>query len=168
MHIGASLERMQHTAIHRRVIPIGVVCASGIGVSAMLSARIQKSFHPDVRLQIFSMEDVQRHAYDDAELLVSTFSLDVADREVIVKYHLLNQQDIHNIPSAYCRQELSEPIQKAVQPVREFREQLRLPPSVKKVCFCWTTSGCISATVIFLMELLIEGAAYIGKNAARS
>ena len=25
MHIGASLERMQHTAIHRRVIPIGVV-----------------------------------------------------------------------------------------------------------------------------------------------
>lgn len=26
MHIGASLERMQHTAIHRRVIPIGVVC----------------------------------------------------------------------------------------------------------------------------------------------
>ena len=75
MHIGASLERMQHTAIHRRVIPIGVVCASGIGVSAMLSARIQKSFHPDVRLQIFSMEDVQRHAYDDAELLVSTFSL---------------------------------------------------------------------------------------------
>ena len=117
MHIGASLERMQHTAIHRRVIPIGVVCASGIGVSAMLSARIQKSFHPDVKLQIFSMEDVQRHAYDDAELLVSTFSLDVSDREVIVVTPLLNQQDIHNIRAAVTsRQELSEPLQKAVQP----------------------------------------------------
>ena len=113
MHIGASLERMQHTAIHRRVIPIGVVCASGIGVSAMLSARIQKSFHPDVKLQIFSMEDVQRHAYDDAELLVSTFSLDVSDREVIVVTPLLNQQDIHNIRAAVTsRQELSEPLQK--------------------------------------------------------
>ena len=168
MHIGASLERMQHTAIHRRVIPIGVVCASGIGVSAMLSARIQKSFHPDVRLQIFSMEDVQRHAYDDAELLVSTFSLDVADREVIVVTPLLNQQDIHNIRTALtCRQELSEPIQKAVQPVSEFREQLRLLHTISEESLLLLDHIRLHISDSdTLSQLLIESAEYIGKNAA--
>ena len=168
MHIGASLERMQHTAIHRRVIPIGVVCASGIGVSAMLSARIQKSFHPDVRLQIFSMEDVQRHAYDDAELLVSTFSLDVADREVIVVTPLLNQQDIHNIRTALtCRQELSEPIQKAVQPVSEFREQLRLLHSISEESLLLLDHIRLHISDSdTLSQLLIESAEYIGKDAA--
>lgn len=170
MHIGASLERMQHTAIHRRVIPIGVVCASGIGVSAMLSARIQKSFHPDVRLQIFSMEDVQRHAYDDAELLVSTFSLDVADREVIVVTPLLNQQDIHNIRTALtCRQELSEPIQKAVQPVSEFREQLRLLHTISEESLLLLDHIRLHISDSdTLSQLLIESAEYIGKNAAAS
>ena len=168
MHIGASLERMQHTAIHRRVIPIGVVCASGIGVSAMLSARIQKSFHPDVRLQIFSMEDVQRHAYDDAELLVSTFSLDVADREVIVVTPLLNQQDIHNIRTALtCRQELSAPIQKAVQPVSEFREQLRLLHTISEESLLLLDHIRLHISDSdTLSQLLIESAEYIGKNAA--
>ena len=168
MHIGASLERMQHTAIHRRVIPIGVVCASGIGVSAMLSARIQKSFHPDVRLQIFSMEDVQRHAYDDAELLVSTFSLDVADREVIVVTPLLNQQDIHNIRTALtCRQELSEPIQKAVQPVSEFREQLRLLHTISEESLLLLDHIRLHISDSdTLSQLLIESAEYIGKDAA--
>ena len=165
MHIGASLERMQHTVIHRRVIPIGVVCASGIGVSAMLSARIQKSFHPDVRLQIFSMEDVQRHAYDDAELLVSTFSLDVADREVIVVTPLLNQQDIHNIRTALtCRQELSEPIQKAVQPVSEFREQLRLLHTISEESLLLLDHIRLHISDSdTLSQLLIESAEYIGK-----
>ena len=163
MHIGASLERMQHTVIHRRVIPIGVVCASGIGVSAMLSARIQKSFHPDVRLQIFSMEDVQRHAYDDAELLVSTFSLDVADREVIVVTPLLNQQDIHNIRTALtCRQELSEPIQKAVQPVSEFREQLRLLHTISEESLLLLDHIRLHISDSdTLSQLLIESAEYI-------
>lgn len=168
MHIGASLERMQHTAIHRRVIPIGIVCASGIGVSAMLSARIQKSFHPDVKLQIFSMEDVQRHAYDDAELLVSTFSLDVSDREVIVVTPLLNQQDIHNIRAAVTsRQELSEPLQKAVQPASEFREQLRLLKSISEESLLLLDHIRLhTSDSETLMELLVEGAAQIGKDKA--
>lgn len=168
MHIGASLERMKHTAIHRRVIPIGVVCASGIGVSAMLSARIQKSFHPDVKLQILSMEDVLRHAYDDAELLVSTFALDVDDREVIIVTPLLNQQDIQNIRiSLKKHQELPEPVSKTAQPVSGFREQLRLLHRVSEESLLLLNHIHLhrsDGTTLF--EILNDSAVFIGHDEA--
>lgn len=168
MHIGASLERMKHTAIHRRVISIGVVCASGIGVSAMLSARIQKSFHPDVKLQVLSMEDVLQHAYEDAELLISTFALDIVDREVIIVTPLLNQQDIQNIRvSIKKHQELPEPVNKTAQPVSGFREQLHLLHRVSEESLLLLDHihlHCSDRTTLF--EILKESAAYIGQDEA--
>ncbi|MCR0205156.1 transcription antiterminator [[Clostridium] innocuum] len=166
MHIGASLERGKHTAAHRRVIPIGVVCASGIGVSAMLSARIQKSFHPDVRLQVLSMEDVLQHAYEDTELLVSTFALDVTDRQVIVVTPLLNQQDIQHIRLALKkRQELPEPVKKASQPISDFRVQLQLLHKISEESLLLLDHIHLHTTQqTTLSDILMESAQYLGRD----
>lgn len=97
MHVGAALERMD-SVVHRRIITIGVVCASGIGVSALLSARIANTFHDDVQIKTLSLDHVISRQFYDCEALISTFELD----ETLLLPHiqvdpLLNKEDCDQI-----------------------------------------------------------------------
>lgn len=96
MHIGAAMERMQHN-LSRRKISIGVVCASGIGVSSLLSARIQTSISTPLDIHVLSIDEILKEPYLKCELLISTFRLEVEDRRVLQVTPLLNCEDIRNI-----------------------------------------------------------------------
>lgn len=97
MHIGASLERAKPSIHKKRTIMIGVACASGIGISALLSARIQKVFQQEVSIQTLSMEDVMHQNYADCELLVTTFHMEVDNLPLIEVSPLLSEADVVNI-----------------------------------------------------------------------
>lgn len=97
MHIGASLERMKQTFTPQRKVGIGIVCASGIGISALLTARMKKSFAFGIHLHILSMEEVLHEELKDCELLISTFSLPSMNIPVLLVSPLLNNDDIINI-----------------------------------------------------------------------
>lgn len=132
MHIGASLERSQQSRKVRRSVRVGVVCASGIGVSALLSARIQKAFPYQTYLQVLSMEEVLRHEVHDCELLISTFAIAFEDLPVLQVTPLLNREDIANIETKLL--DLSE--REAPSLSREttgFREQLNFLKEVSTV-----------------------------------
>lgn len=100
MHMGASIERGKQEHTHRRIIACGVICASGIGVSALLSARILKGIPEGIRLTTLSMEDLNKHRYDDLELLISTFDLSITDRPVVRVTPLLNEADMRQLEEA--------------------------------------------------------------------
>ena len=97
MHVGASIERGKQEYQRKRNVACGVVCASGIGVSALLSARILKAIPQGISLKTLSMEDITRHRYKDLELLVSTFDLEIEDMEVIHVTPLLNEEDMGHL-----------------------------------------------------------------------
>ncbi|MCH4285258.1 MULTISPECIES: BglG family transcription antiterminator [Bacillota] len=97
MHVGASIERNQQKKLKKREVMCGVVCASGIGVSALLSARISKAIPEGIKLKTLSMEDITRHHYEDMELLISTFDLQLDDTEVLMVTPLLNDEDLHQL-----------------------------------------------------------------------
>lgn len=97
MHVGASIERGKQEHNRKRCVACGVVCASGIGVSALLSARIMKAVPEGITLKTLSMEDITRNRYQDLELLVSTFELSVKDKEVIHVSPLLNEEDMDQL-----------------------------------------------------------------------
>lgn len=97
MHVGASIERNKQKKQKKREVTCGVVCASGIGVSALLSARISKAIPEGIQLSTLSMEDITRHRYDDLELLISTFELSLEDKEVLMVTPLLNEEDLHQL-----------------------------------------------------------------------
>lgn len=94
MHVGASIERGKQEPNRKRTVICGVVCASGIGVSALLSARILKAIPEGIELKTLSMEDITRHRYQEVELLVSTFELSMKDKEIIHVSPLLNEEDM--------------------------------------------------------------------------
>ena len=132
MHIGASLERSQQSRKVRRSVRVGVVCASGIGVSALLSARIQKAFPYQTYLQVLSMEEVLRHEVHDCELLISTFAIAFEDLPVLQVTPLLNREDIANIETKLL--ELSErEVPSLSRETTGFREQLNFLKEVSTV-----------------------------------
>lgn len=126
MHIGASLERTKQHRIHKRDVVIGVVCASGIGVSALLSARIQKAFPFGIQLHVLSMEEMLHKQYEDCELLVSTFPVDTEDVHVLCVSPLLTNEDILCI-----RKEIDELSKKEV--VKKFEPSFDFTTSLQQI-----------------------------------
>ena len=96
MHVGASLERDGLRTL-RRPVRLGIVCASGIGVSALLAARVQKQFQAQVIVKTLSLDDIRHHHYGQSELLLSTFPISEASIESIRVSPLLVERDIEKI-----------------------------------------------------------------------
>lgn len=69
MHVGACFERSGYQ--YRRKIRTAVVCASGIGVSALLCARLEKAFASQMDLENLSLPQARNR--QDLELFITTF-----------------------------------------------------------------------------------------------
>lgn len=163
MHIGASIERGKQERRYQRNIACGVVCASGIGVSALLSARILKAVPHGIQLKTLSMEDITTHQYQDQELLISTFDLDIKDIEVLRVTPLLNEEDMMHLmerlkelwdqptkhfikpkgsllymlkDAGHCAVELLESME-----IIEVQDQMSISDMIDKIasCFPWET-----------------------------
>lgn len=95
MHVGASLERRRSEARQTR-LHTGVVCASGIGVSALLSARLQYVFGSRLILETLSLEQYKERS-EQFDLIISTFDLAEKETKIVKVNPLLSQQDIDRI-----------------------------------------------------------------------
>ena len=92
LHFAAAVER--HKLNHdNRLINIGIVCSSGVGISALLIARLKRIVDTNVNFIPLSITDVNHH---NCELLISTFAIENA----IIVSPLLNQNDVANVVQA--------------------------------------------------------------------
>lgn len=91
LHFAAAIER-DHTK-RLRTINVGIVCSSGIGLSALLMARIKRVVDQNVNLIPLSISDIDNH---HCELLISTFEIEHA----IFVTPLLSQKDVMTILKA--------------------------------------------------------------------
>lgn len=96
MHVGASLERAATSPI-QRIVRVGVVCASGIGVSALLAARIANAFPQGMEVVTLSMEHVAQKQFANCEMLISTFALQQNELPFLQVNTLLSEEDIEHI-----------------------------------------------------------------------
>lgn len=99
LHFAAAIERnkLNHD---KRLINVGIVCSSGIGISALLMARLKRVVDNNINFIPLSIGDVNNH---NCELLISTFAI----KNAIIVSPLLNQSDVANVLQAidYTRQQ---------------------------------------------------------------
>ena len=95
LHFGASYERNSANYNKYSNVTIGIVCASGIGLSALLLARIKKQINYNVRLITLSVAEVLDDNYD-VDILISTFEIKT-NRIILLVNPLLTELDILNI-----------------------------------------------------------------------
>ncbi|PKM90090.1 MAG: hypothetical protein CVU85_01350 [Firmicutes bacterium HGW-Firmicutes-10] len=103
MHFGAAIERLNQRMQVNRTIRIGVVCASGIGISSLLSSRIRSLF-PEIReVKPLAMEDVKTGIEDEVDLLVTTLVLKQQLLPSVYVHPLLGKDDIEKIRIAIAQ-----------------------------------------------------------------
>lgn len=93
MHVGACFER--HGQHSRRKVQAAVVCASGIGVSALLGARLEKAFDGLLDLENLSVE--QARSRDDVELFITTFKAIELPGPTVQVSPMLRAEDLQRI-----------------------------------------------------------------------
>lgn len=92
LHFAAAIERNKLNQ-DKRVINVGIVCSSGIGISALLMARLKRIVDKNVNIMPLSITDIENN---NCELLISTFAIPNA----IIVSPLLNQNDVANVLTA--------------------------------------------------------------------
>jgi mannitol operon transcriptional antiterminator len=103
MHFGAAMERLNQRMQVNRTIRIGVVCASGIGISSLLSSRIRSLF-PEIReVKPLAMEDVKTGIENEVDLLVTTLVLKQHWLPSVYVHPLLASEDIEKIRIAIAQ-----------------------------------------------------------------
>lgn len=96
LHFGAALERLTQNK-PKRIVHVAVLCASGIGISALLASRIKRLFKEDINIVPRSQFDVEALKNENFDLLISTMDLQVTDIPCIMVNPLLSDKDIEAI-----------------------------------------------------------------------
>lgn len=99
MHFGAAIERQKHQSKNKRHLNIGVVCASGIGISTLLASKLKNTFLDAKSIEPYSVYDLNTQEMAGVDLIVSTIYLDT-ERPVVYVNPLLKNEDVLNIRKA--------------------------------------------------------------------
>ncbi len=93
MHFGAAQERRKHQKQTTIPLKVGVVCSSGIGVSALLSVRIKQICDQSVEVESYSIQEMMQ-VEQELDIIISTFNLDNYTNKSITINPLLKQEDV--------------------------------------------------------------------------
>lgn len=97
MHFGASVLRLNNRKINIRTVNIAVVCASGIGVSFLISSKLKNVFKDKITVATYSKDEINQNILDSIDILVSTFDLDYMTDKSITINPLLLEKDLNEI-----------------------------------------------------------------------
>jgi mannitol/fructose-specific phosphotransferase system IIA component (Ntr-type)/galactitol-specific phosphotransferase system IIB component len=90
LHLAASVER------NKNPLKALIVCASGIGTSQIISARLERSFKQIDIVDVISTIELKHRKIDDVDIVISTVPVE-ASKPVLMISPLLTQNDIRRI-----------------------------------------------------------------------
>lgn len=138
MHVGACFERSGYQ--YRRKVRTAVVCASGIGVSALLCARLKTAFASQMELENLSL--MQAKSRSDLEFFITTFHPGTLPAPFIQVSPMLPVSDLKKIqeqlallqsqsaPSSMVQTAMDEDLQKLEEAIQAVRRLISRIPIV--------------------------------------
>ncbi|MDF2881750.1 MAG: modulated transcriptional regulator, MtlR family [Clostridiaceae bacterium] len=90
LHLAAAVER------NKNPLKALVVCASGIGTSQFISAKLERSFRQIDIVDVISIIELKRRNIENIDLIISTVPVECS-KPVLMVSPLLNQNDIRRI-----------------------------------------------------------------------
>lgn len=97
MHFGAAIVRLTDKKITMRKVSIAVVCASGIGVSFLISSKLKNIFKDRINVTTYAKDEINQKVLNNVDILVSTFYLDYLTEKSIIINPLLLDNDLDKI-----------------------------------------------------------------------
>jgi len=96
VHFGAAMVRLESRKEMKRRVYIGVVCASGIGISRLMCSRIKKSFMDRIDLTAYGINDLSPFVIEKNDFFVSTLPLR-ENADILYVSPLLTQEEMEQI-----------------------------------------------------------------------
>ena len=96
LHFGAALERLNQNR-PKRIVNVAVLCASGIGISALLASRIKRLFKEDINIVPRSQFDLEALKKENFDLLITTMEIQPTSIPSIMVNPLLSDADLEAI-----------------------------------------------------------------------
>lgn len=103
VHFGAALVRMEGRNETIRKVSVGVVCASGIGISRLMSSKLENLFRDRMIITTYGKKDITPYVAARTDFFVSSIPIDPLDVPVIYVNPLMNEEDIGRIRQILCR-----------------------------------------------------------------
>ncbi len=97
VHFAAALERLESVKERTKIVNIGIVCSSGIGISRLMLSKLKNTFKNKVSLTAYGKNDINDRVIEKEDFLVSSLSLKVSGIEVVEVNPLINEKDIDKI-----------------------------------------------------------------------
>lgn len=96
IHFGAAMVRLESRREVKRKVNMGVVCASGIGISRLMCSRINKYFGERIDLKAYGAGDLTPYVLDHTDFFVSTLPLKESV-DILYVSPLLTAQEMEEI-----------------------------------------------------------------------
>ena len=98
VHFGAAMVRLESQHEVKRKVNMGVVCASGIGISRLMCSRIHKYFMDRIQLTAYGLNDLTPFVLERTDFFVSTLPLK-EEADILYVSPLLTQEEMEEIAS---------------------------------------------------------------------
>lgn len=108
IHFGAALVRLENEKEKRRTVNIGLVCASGIGISRLMASRLEKFLRTRAKLTTYASVDLIPFVLEKNDFFVSSMELGNIDAEVLQVSPLLPEEDLLRIDEKVQQYEVTE------------------------------------------------------------
>lgn len=123
IHFGAAMVRLEGRKESKRKVRIGIVCASGIGISRLMLSKLTRSFFNRVEAQAYGKYELTPYVLERTDVLVSTIPLTDVEADIVMVSPLLSERDMDVIEQKVRRYERI-PLVKQPQEEEEFTRQL--------------------------------------------
>ena len=97
VHFGAAMVRLEGKREEIRKVQIGVVCSSGIGISRLMSSKLEKAFHDRVEITAYGKKDLTPYVIGKMDFFVSSISLEQMDAKILFVNPLLSEEDMKQV-----------------------------------------------------------------------
>lgn len=115
IHFGAALVRLDDQKEKKRVVVVGVICASGIGISQLMCTKIKKIFSSRVELTAYGTSDITPYIEEKTDFFVSSIPTELENAKVLYVSPLLVESDLEEIEKQiYKYERIAKPRQEEV------------------------------------------------------
>lgn len=97
VHFGAAMVRLDGRNEKIRKVQVGVVCSSGIGISRLMSSKLEKAFKERMVIITYGKNDITPYIEGRTDFFISSIPMEAIETPVIFVNPLLNEVDMEKI-----------------------------------------------------------------------
>ena len=97
VHFGAAVVRLEGKQENIRKVHVGVVCSSGIGISRLMTSKLEKIFKERMVLSTYGKKDITPFVIGKTDFFVSSIPMEQPEIPVIFVNPLLNEENMEQI-----------------------------------------------------------------------